>query len=132
MLKLAISCGGATYAIQDFDEMTIYAQEAEKIGVDTIWTAEAWIHDAITPLAYLAGKTEKRAAGHGHHAGRRPHACDGRDDGDDDDAADRRAFHHGLRYVRAAGDRGLARHPLRAPGRAHARVHRGGPARGQR
>ena len=65
MLKLAISCGGATYAIQDFDEMTIYAQEAEKIGIDTIWTAEAWIHDAITPLAYLAGKTEKVRLGTG-------------------------------------------------------------------
>ena len=65
MLKLAISCGGATYANQDFDETTVNAQEAEKIGIDTIWTAEAWIHDAITPLAFLAGKTERVRLGTG-------------------------------------------------------------------
>ena len=61
------------------------------------------------------------AAGHGHHADRRPHAGDGRDDGDDDDAAHRRALHHGLRYVRATGHRGLARHPP-SRARSHARA----------
>ena len=35
-------------------EMT---QEAEKIGFDSVWTAEAWGSDAFTPLGYLAGHT---------------------------------------------------------------------------
>jgi F420-dependent oxidoreductase-like protein len=64
-MKVAIGAGGGTYAIQDFDELTTYAQEAEKLGIDTIWSAEAWIHDAITPLAYLAGKTERVRLGTG-------------------------------------------------------------------
>jgi F420-dependent oxidoreductase-like protein len=34
-------------------------QLAERLGYDTVWTAEAYGSDAITPLAYLAGKTER-------------------------------------------------------------------------
>ncbi len=64
-MKVAIATGGATYAIQDFDELAIYAQEAERLGVDTVWSAEAWIHDAITPLAFLAGKVERMRLGTG-------------------------------------------------------------------
>lgn len=36
-----------------------FAQEAEKLGVDIAWSAEAWGTDAIVPLAYLAAKTSK-------------------------------------------------------------------------
>ena len=34
-------------------------QRAEKLGYDSVWTAEAYGTDAVTPLAYLAGKTER-------------------------------------------------------------------------
>ena len=34
-----------------------YVREAERLGVDSVWTAEAWSHDALTPLAYYAAKT---------------------------------------------------------------------------
>jgi alkanesulfonate monooxygenase SsuD/methylene tetrahydromethanopterin reductase-like flavin-dependent oxidoreductase (luciferase family) len=34
-----------------------FAQEAERIGVDSLWSPEAWGHDAMTPLAYVAGRT---------------------------------------------------------------------------
>ncbi len=34
-------------------------QKAEKLGYETVWTAEAYGSDAITPLAYLAACTEK-------------------------------------------------------------------------
>lgn len=64
-MKVAIGAGGATYAIEDWGELTSYAQEAERLGVDMLWSAEAWIHDAITPLAYLAGKTERMRLGTG-------------------------------------------------------------------
>ena len=64
-MKVAVGAGGGTYAIADWDELTTYAQEAERLGVDAIWSAEAWIHDAVTPLAYLAGKTERLRLGTG-------------------------------------------------------------------
>jgi alkanesulfonate monooxygenase SsuD/methylene tetrahydromethanopterin reductase-like flavin-dependent oxidoreductase (luciferase family) len=33
------------------------AQEAERLGYHSVWTAEAWGTDAVTPLAWLAAKT---------------------------------------------------------------------------
>ena len=33
------------------------ALEADVMGVDSLWTAEAWGYDAFTPLAMLAGRT---------------------------------------------------------------------------
>lgn len=34
------------------------AVEADAMGVDSLWTAEAWGYDAFTPLAMLAGRTK--------------------------------------------------------------------------
>jgi len=34
-------------------------QLAERLGFDSVWTAEIYGQDAITPLAYLAGQTER-------------------------------------------------------------------------
>ena len=51
--------------IDDWDSAALYAQEAEKLGVFSIWSAEAWGYDGITPLAYLAGKTETIKLGTG-------------------------------------------------------------------
>ncbi|MBO2447486.1 LLM class flavin-dependent oxidoreductase [Actinomadura barringtoniae] len=36
---------------------TAFIQEAERLGIDSVWTAEAWGYDALTPLAYLAAQT---------------------------------------------------------------------------
>ena len=35
------------------------AQQAERLGYDSVWTSEAYGSDAITPLAYLAAKTDR-------------------------------------------------------------------------
>jgi len=35
------------------------AQEAEKLGYDSVWTAESWGNDAFTPLAWLGAHTSK-------------------------------------------------------------------------
>jgi len=35
------------------------AQEAEKLGYDSVWTAEAWGSDAFTPLAWIGAHTER-------------------------------------------------------------------------
>jgi F420-dependent oxidoreductase-like protein len=40
-------------------------QRAERLGFDSVWSAEAWGSDAITPLAYLAGKTDRIRLGTG-------------------------------------------------------------------
>jgi F420-dependent oxidoreductase-like protein len=50
---------------EDWDELSTYAIEAEKLGVDFAWTAESWGHDAVTPLAYLAAKTSRIMLGAG-------------------------------------------------------------------
>ena len=51
-------------------------QLAERLGYDSVWTAEAYGADALTPLAYLAAVTDahqardRRGADLGPHAGR--------------------------------------------------------------
>jgi F420-dependent oxidoreductase-like protein len=42
-----------------------FVQEAERLGVHSVWSAEAWGFDALTPLAYLAGKTSTIKLGSG-------------------------------------------------------------------
>lgn len=38
---------------------TSFIQDAEKLGVDSLWAPEAWMYDALTPLAFFASATEK-------------------------------------------------------------------------
>jgi len=65
-MKVSIGIGGAASGgRRDFDDQVAYVQEAEKLGVDTVWTAEAWGQDAVTPLAFLAAKTERIRLGTG-------------------------------------------------------------------
>jgi F420-dependent oxidoreductase-like protein len=40
-----------------------FVREAERLGATSVWVAEAWGQDALTPLAYLAGQTERIALG---------------------------------------------------------------------
>ncbi len=46
-------------------EAVDYVVEAERLGVHSIWTAEMWGHDGLTPLAYLAARTERILLGTG-------------------------------------------------------------------
>lgn len=46
-------------------EALAYVREAERLGVDSAWTSEAWGFDAVTPLALLAGQTERIRLGTG-------------------------------------------------------------------
>jgi F420-dependent oxidoreductase-like protein len=36
-----------------------FVQEAERLGVHSVWTAEAYGSDAVTPLAWIAGQTSR-------------------------------------------------------------------------
>jgi F420-dependent oxidoreductase-like protein len=66
-MKLAIHFGISTYTSsnEDWTSTVDYAIEAERLGIDSAWTAEAWGYDGATPLAYLAGKTSKIRLGTG-------------------------------------------------------------------
>ncbi|MEX1022668.1 MAG: LLM class F420-dependent oxidoreductase [Dehalococcoidia bacterium] len=62
---MRVSVGLNRYAITEWDEVTAFAQESERLGVDSLWTAEAWAHDAATPIAYLMAKTQTLKFGSG-------------------------------------------------------------------
>src|SRR5256714_11897625 len=42
-----------------------FAVEAERLGLDVCWVAEAWGADAPSPLGYLAARTERMLLGSG-------------------------------------------------------------------
>jgi F420-dependent oxidoreductase-like protein len=55
-MKLGLSIG---YSGAHLNIPVELVQRAEKLGYDSVWTAEAYGSDAVTPLAFLAGKTER-------------------------------------------------------------------------
>ena len=61
-MKLGISVGysGASMSLP-MDKILL----AERLGYDSLWTAEAYGSDAITPLAYIAAKTDRIRLGTG-------------------------------------------------------------------
>ena len=72
-MKLGIIVG--SYADGRLDVERVL--EAERLGYDSVWSAEAYGSDAVTPLAYLAAKTERIRLGTGilQLAGRSPANC---------------------------------------------------------
>lgn len=62
-MKTAVAVGG--YANSEIENTVQFVQEAEKLGVDQVWSAEAWGQDAVTSLAFLAGKTSRIKLGTG-------------------------------------------------------------------
>ena len=64
-MKTGIGIGSAYYNGEDWDELVDYTVEADKMGIDFVWSAEAWGMDAIVPLAYLAAVTKNITLGTG-------------------------------------------------------------------
>lgn len=66
-MKLAIQFGVSPYTSsnEDWASALTYAVEAERLGVNSAWTAETWGYDGATPLAYLAAKTSRIRLGTG-------------------------------------------------------------------
>ncbi|MBW2698869.1 MAG: LLM class F420-dependent oxidoreductase [Deltaproteobacteria bacterium] len=56
-LKLGLQLG--YWGAQPPDDLIPLVQEAERLGFDSVYTAEAWGSDAFTPLAYIAAHTTK-------------------------------------------------------------------------
>ena len=61
-MKLGLSIG---YSGAELKLPVEKVQLAEKLGFDSVWTAEAYGSDAITPLAYLAAVTKRIRLGTG-------------------------------------------------------------------
>lgn len=65
-MKISIGIGGsAVGAPLEMLRSIEFAQEAERLGVDSAWTAEGWGSDAVAPLAFLAARTERIQLGTG-------------------------------------------------------------------
>jgi F420-dependent oxidoreductase-like protein len=62
-MKLTIGVGD--YRKIGIEETIEYIQFAEKIGIDSVWSAEAWSTDAVTCLAFIAARTSKIKLGSG-------------------------------------------------------------------
>jgi F420-dependent oxidoreductase-like protein len=56
---MRISIGIGSHSARDIKGAVEYVQAADRLGVDCVWSAEAWAHDACTSLAYMAAKTER-------------------------------------------------------------------------
>ena len=61
-MKLAIGIGYSGGRVELPIDMV---QRAERLGYDSVWSAEAYGSDAVTPLAYLAAKTSRIKLGTG-------------------------------------------------------------------
>ena len=60
VLNARLGIGGAQSGRErHWEDLVQYVTEAERLGVDDCWNAEAWGLDAMTPLAYLAGQTSR-------------------------------------------------------------------------
>ncbi len=59
-MKLGLNIGYSGARIADVLPLVTLA---DRIGVDSVWAAEAYGSDAVTVLAYLAGRTERIALG---------------------------------------------------------------------
>ncbi len=59
-LALTLSYSGAAMAL-DLDKVL----EAERLGYDSVWTAESYGSDAVTPAAWIAARTERIHVGTG-------------------------------------------------------------------
>jgi F420-dependent oxidoreductase-like protein len=61
-MKLGLMAGYWMFGPQDPSGLAI---EAERLGYDSVWTAEAYGSDAISPLAWIAARTSKIKLGTG-------------------------------------------------------------------
>ncbi|MEM7322239.1 MAG: LLM class flavin-dependent oxidoreductase [Actinomycetota bacterium] len=64
-MKISISVGSAYYNGENWEDVVAYVRAADRLGVDTVWSAEAWGMEAVTSLGYLAAVTERIRLGTG-------------------------------------------------------------------
>src|SRR3982750_3042846 len=63
-MKLGVHIGYWGFGLTSADQLEI-VREAERLGYDSVWTAEAYGSDAATILGWLAGQTTRIKLGSG-------------------------------------------------------------------
>ncbi|MBN4047655.1 LLM class flavin-dependent oxidoreductase [Acidimicrobiaceae bacterium AH-315-P05] len=64
-MRVSISVGSAYYDGEHWDQVVEYVKAADRIGVDSVWSAEAWGMDAVASIGYLAAVTDTVRLGTG-------------------------------------------------------------------
>ncbi len=64
-MKVSISIGSAYYNGDNWHELVQFVQAADRLGVHSAWSAEAWGMEAVSPLGYLAAVTKEIQLGAG-------------------------------------------------------------------
>ncbi len=64
-MKIAISIGSAYYNGENWEDMLEFVEAADAMGIDSVWSAEAWGMDAVVALGVLAGRTKHIQLGTG-------------------------------------------------------------------
>ena len=64
-MKIAVSIGSAYYDGEDWEDMLEFVEAADAMGIDSVWSAEAWGMDAVVALGVIAGRTKNIQLGTG-------------------------------------------------------------------
>lgn len=64
-MRVAVGFGIPYDRPERWKDIVDFVVQADRLGVDSVWSAEAWGSDAVTPLAYLASRTERIKLGSG-------------------------------------------------------------------
>ena len=64
-MRISVSVGSAYSDGEDWGDIVAYVRAADRLGVDTVWSAEAWGMEAVASLGYLAAVTENIRLGSG-------------------------------------------------------------------
>ncbi len=64
-MKASISIGSAYYNGENWDDLVEVVEAADRLGVDSAWSAEAWGMDSVAALGYLASRTDRIRLGTG-------------------------------------------------------------------
>ena len=62
---MRVAIGLRLEANEDWAKASDYVTEAERLGVDFVWSHESWGLDAATPLAFMAARTSRIRLGSG-------------------------------------------------------------------
>lgn len=64
-MRVSVSVGSAYYDGENWSDVVTYVQAADRLGVDSVWSAEAWGMEAVASLGYLAAVTDNIRIGSG-------------------------------------------------------------------
>jgi F420-dependent oxidoreductase-like protein len=62
---MRVAIGLRLESSEDWEEASTYVVEAERLGVEFVWSHESWGLDAATPLAFMAARTSRIRLGSG-------------------------------------------------------------------